>query len=81
MTRPEWMDDAELAETYLREHARPGQPAALMLAADEPPDPEHWRAIVGWLVDRGWTTVVIDGDLWLTPPELAAPTAVERALN
>ena len=81
MMRAEYLHDAELAESYLREHARPGQPAALMLAPDEPPDPERWLAIVGWLVDRGWTTAVIDGDMRFTPPELAAPTDVERALN
>ena len=81
--KPEYLDDAERAETYLREHARPGRPAALMLAADEPPDPERWVAIVGWLVDRGWTTAVDDeGELWFyAPGPLTDPGAIARNLN
>ncbi len=83
--RPEYEDDARMAEDYLREHARPGQPAPLMLDADEPDDPERWRAIVEWLVaERGWTTNV-DGrlGLWFYLPgdPLAPLDDVARQLN
>jgi len=77
------MDDAELAETYLREHARPGQPAALVIAADEPHDPERWAAITAWLQERGWRVAVDDdGELWFYPPgPLSDPGDVARNLN
>lgn len=61
---------------------REGKPVALFYEENSPPDHRFVRALLAWLVERGWLITLDEGGLLAWPPHpLRDPGDVSRNLN